>query len=82
MTPDINQILAEIRPRRVHQWKKEYRSKHHEYDAPEPTDKDLGFPLQMLTVHWETGFICVDLEALAKLPAAKRNKIYKLGGLK
>lgn len=76
----IEQALEEIRAVRKQEWKRDYYAKHHVY-APEPTDKDLGFPLQTLTVQWNTGFITIELSALAKLPAAQRNKIYKLGGL-
>lgn len=78
--PDNDQVLAAIRKIRAEQWKQEYRAKHHA-DAPEPTDKDLGFPPETLLVHWETGYLIIDLEALAKKPAAIRNKIFKLGGL-
>lgn len=87
------QILDEIRAYRELEWRRKYCRDHHLYrtgrylteedirQAPYPTDKDLGFPLQTLTVFWDTGYLTIELSALAKMPAAKRNKIYKLGGL-
>lgn len=78
--PDIEQVLSAIRAIRAQEWKRAYKTKYDE-TAPEPTDKDLGFPLETLSVHWGTGYLLVDLNALAKMPAAVRNKIYKLGGL-
>lgn len=89
----IEQALEEIRAVREMEWRKRFCREHklYRYDsffceedirqAPYPTDKDLGFPLQTLTVQWDTGFATIELSALAKLPAAQRNKIYKLGGL-
>lgn len=50
--------------------------------APEPTDEDLSWPDQMLSVYWDTGYITITLDALKKLPVSQRNKIYKLGGMK
>lgn len=88
------QALAEIRGRREIEWKKKYCREHKLYRregcvnvedircAPEPADADLGWSNESLTVQWETGYLTVELAALAKLPAAQRNKIYKLGGLK
>lgn len=81
MISDTNLILHEIRSLWAQQWKKEYYTKRNEI-ASEPTDKELGFPLQTLTVQWETGYLLIDLSALAKMPAATRNKICKLGGIK
>ena len=49
--------------------------------APNPTDTDLGWPIEAMTVIWDTGYLTIELSALTKMPAAKRNKIYKLGGL-
>lgn len=50
--------------------------------APEPTDKDLDWPETMISVQWDTGYITITMDALQKLPANQRNKIYKLGGMK
>lgn len=80
MMPETDRILAVIRAIRADRWKAQYRAKHRE-DAPEPTDKDLGFPMETLLVHWDTGYLLIDLAELMKLPQATRNKIYKLGGL-
>lgn len=49
--------------------------------APEPSDEDLHWPPETLTVFWETGYITLTLEALKQLPKSQINKIYKLGGM-
>lgn len=87
------QILAEIRAYRELEWKRKFCREHQLYReegwrevedircAPDPTDTDLGWPIEAMTVIWDTGYLTIELSALAKMPAAKRNKIYKLGGL-
>ncbi len=86
-------ILAEIRAYRELEWKRKFCQKYSLYRrvgwrevedircAPDPTDTDLGWPIEAMTVIWDTGYLTIELSALAKMPAAKRNKIYKLGGL-
>ena len=50
--------------------------------APEPTDADIGFPIETLAVRWgEVGYLVIELSALPKLPMKQRNAILKLGGL-
>lgn len=87
------QILSEIRAYRELEWKRKFCREHQLYReegwrevedircAPDPTDTDLGWPIEAMTVIWDTGYLTIELSALAKMPAAKRNKIYKLGGL-
>ncbi len=91
--PTQAELFAEIRNFRALKWKRGYCQEHELYKragcvnvedlarAPEPTDADIGFPIETLTVEWGSGCLMVELAALAKMPAAQRNKIYKLGGL-
>ena len=47
-------------------------------------DGDLKKPIEVkawFIGQWETGFVCVDLEELMKLPKKQRDKILKLGGI-
>lgn len=45
-----------------------------------PKDEEIQ-PKGWFSTQWGTGFIVIDIEALGNLLKAKRNKIYKLGGL-
>ena len=87
------QILAEIRAYRELEWKRKFCREHQLYReegwrevedircAPDPTDTDLGWPIEAMTVILDTGYLTIELSALTKMPAVKRKKIYKLGGL-
>lgn len=95
MDRDIEQAIAEIRALRVLEWKRNYCVKNKLYQsafdrplepdlrwAPEPTDADIGFPIETLAVRWgEVGYLVIELSALPKLPTKQRNAILKLGGL-
>lgn len=90
---DIERAIEEIRAIRVREWKEKYCREHELYKdtlytreldltlAPEPTDADIGFPLETFAVCWETGYLVIELSALENMPAKQRNAIYKLGGL-
>lgn len=87
---DIKYALEEIRAYRALEWKRDWCKKHRKNlfvspppiaSAPEPTDEDLHWPENMVSVYWDTGYITMTVDALQKLPAKQRNKISKLGGL-
>ena len=72
---------AEIRRKKVQQWKQEYLKNHDFMVAPEPTDEGLHWPEPMVSVTWEHGYITMTLDAYDK-PKAKDKKLFnKLGGM-
>ena len=77
----INAAHAEIRRKKVQQWKQEYLKDHDVPFAPEPTDKDLDWPEPMVTVTWEHGYITMTLDAYSKLKAKDKKFFNKLGGM-
>lgn len=72
---------AEIRRKKVQQWKQEYLKNHDVMVAPEPTDKDLNWPEPMVSVTWEHGYITMTLDAYDKLKAKDKKLFNKLGGM-
>ena len=52
MTDDstLKAAHAEIRRKKVQQWKQEYLKNHDFMVAPEPTDEDLSWPEPMVSV--------------------------------
>lgn len=86
---EIAAAPAQIRQFRALDWKEKWCSRNTTReklasiaDAPEPTDAQLDWSGNMLSVYWDTGYLTITAEAFQKLPAAKRNQIMKLGGLK
>lgn len=72
---------AEIRRKKVQQWKQEYLKNHDFMVAPEPTDEDLNRPEPMVSVTWEHGYITMTLDAYDKLKAKDKKLFNKLGGM-
>ena len=83
MTDDstLKAAHAEIRRKKVQQWKQEYLKNHDFMVAPEPTDEDLHWPEPMVTVTWEHGYITMTLDAYDKLKAKGKKLFNKLGGM-
>lgn len=62
-------------------WVCEYLRTHKgELIAPKPPLEEVT-PKSWFITQWDTGFIVADLEKLMKLPKARRNKIFALGGI-
>ena len=77
----IKAAHAEIRRKKVQQWKQEYLKNHDFMAGPEPTDEDLHWPEPMATVMWEHGYITMTLDAYDKLEAEDKKLFNKLGGM-
>lgn len=90
----VEQGQADVRAVRVALWKERYCRAHGLFlkskcgvrapnirAAPEPTDKDIGWPEPMVSVSWGTGYITMTLDAYNKLKAKDKKLFSKLGGL-
>lgn len=77
----IKAAHAEIRHKKVQQWKQDYLKEHDVMVAPEPTDEDLNWPEPMVSVTWEHGYITMTLDAYDKLKAKDKKLFNKPGGM-
>lgn len=76
---EIEQAKEEIIQSKKDVWVEEWRGKNpREVVVPNPPNVEVK---AWFIGQWETGFVCVDLDELMKLPKRQREKILKLGGL-
>lgn len=90
----IEQAQADVRKFRTALWKENYCRAHGLYRkdrggmrrpdiraAPEPSDKDIGWPEPMVSVSWGVGYVTMTLDAYNRLKAKDKKMFNKLGGL-
>lgn len=76
---EIEQAKEEVIKAKKDAWVQEWRYKNsRENVIPAPPNMEVK---AWFIGQWETGFVCVDLDELMKLPKRQREKILKLGGL-
>lgn len=65
------------------QWFKEHKNCKNYSDVPNPprAPKEVREVKAWFIAQWDTGFVCVAMDELMKLPKKQRDKILKLGGI-
>jgi len=76
---EIQQAKEDVIQAKKDVWIQEWKYNNpNEKVIPEPPNKEVK---AWFIGQWETGFVCVDLDELMKLPKKQRDKILKLGGI-
>lgn len=67
------------------QWIKDHKDWDHKHSVPNSVvphaPKEVTEVKAWFTAQWDTGFACVAMDELMKLPKKQRDKILKLGGI-
>lgn len=71
------------------QWFKEHKDRKNYSDIPSPPSppspprapKEITEVKAWFIAQWDTGFVCVAMDELMKVPKKQRDKILKLGGI-
>lgn len=76
---EIQKAKEEIIQAKKDAWVQEWKYKNpDEKVVPTPPNKEVK---AWFIGQWNTGFVCVDMDELIKLPKKQRDKILKLGGI-
>ena len=63
------------------EWKDQWFKQNKDCKTPPRAPKEVTQVKAWFTGQWDTGFVCVAMDELMKLPKKQRDKILKLGGI-
>lgn len=85
---EIEQAKKEVIAQKEFAWQQEWKDKWFKENKdckyppnPQRAPKEVTEVKAWFTGQWNTGFVCVAMDELMKLPKKQRDKILKLGGI-